>query len=257
MKRILLPLPHLLTDCLAIFAAWVGSLNLACGYVLAPFSVSLADRFGYRVTALVGSVSGILGFILASFSPTLWMMYPTYSLFSGFGHRTIYNASMLVVLQHFSKWRSIAVGFVASAASVAMFAITQITQALLTAFGWRGAVRGFACLYCICGLCSTAYLPVTAPEKSDNEKHKAKKDEEQRQQRHNSSVLRNRSFLVFSASTTVVVFSYYVPFVHIVSFYYCFIMCETKYFVVSFPSFPSNNTYCLRKDTPRIFHYHL
>ena len=239
MKRILLPLPHLLTDCLAIFAAWVGSLNLACGYVLAPFSVSLADRFGYRVTALVGSLSGILGFILASFSPTLWMMYPTYSLFSGFGHRTIYNASMLVVLQHFSKWRSIAVGFVTSAASVAMFAITQITQALLTAFGWRGTVRGFACLYCICGLCSTAYLPVTAPEKSENEKHKAKKDEEQRQQRHNSSVLRNRSFLVFSASTTVVVFSYYVPFVHIVSFYYCFIMCETKHFVVYISFCPS------------------
>ena len=180
---------------------------MACGYVLAPFSVYLADRFGYRTTAIVGSLSGFLGFFLASFSPTLWMMYPTFGLLGGFGHRTVYNASLLVVLQHFAKRRSVAVGFISSAGSVAMFAITQITQALLDAFGWRWAVRGFACLYLICGLSSSVYLPVNESQKSEN-----KKDT------HNSSVMRDRSFLVFSASTTIVVLSYYIPFVHIVSF---------------------------------------
>ena len=196
-------------------SAWIGSLNLACGYFLSPLSVYLADRFGYRVAAMVGSLCGIIGFFLASLSSSLWMMYPTYGLFSGFGFRTIYNSSMLVVLQHFTKWRSIAVGLVTSAVSIAMFANTQITQALLNAFGWRGAVRGFACLYFICGVCSSMYLPVTEPKKSEKEKDCAEKDND-----NTSSVLRNRSFLVFSLSTTIAVFSYYVPFVHIVSFTY-------------------------------------
>lgn len=161
-----------------------------------------------------GVPSGILGFFLASFSSELWMMYPTYGLFSGFGHRTIYNSSMLVVLQHFVKWRSVAVGVVTAASSVAMFAITQVTQALLNAFGWRGAVRGFAHLYFICGLCSSVYLPVSDPQKCENKRDRDEKDESQS---CSSSVLRNRSFWVFSVSTIVVVFSFYVPFVHIVS----------------------------------------
>ena len=189
-------------------------MNLACGYALSPFSVYLVDRFGHRISALVGSISGILGFFLASFSPSLWMMYLTYGLLSGFGSRTIYNSSILVVLQHFVKWRSIAIGFVTSAAAIAMFAMTQFTHALLRAYGWRAAVRGFGCLYFVCGLCSATYLPITETEKGESDTDKGKDDEEPSSK---TSLLKNRSFLVFCLSTVVVIFSNYVPFVHIVS----------------------------------------
>lgn len=127
---------------------------------------------------------------------------------------------MLVVLQHFAKRRSVAVGIVTSASAVAMFVITQITQALLNAFGWRGAVRGFACLYFVCGLCSSVYLPVSEPQNSKSEKDAVEKDGDGSRR---SSVLRNRSFLVFSASTAIVLFSYYIPIVHIVSSNFCFV----------------------------------
>lgn len=196
------------------FLAWVGSLNLACGYFLNPLSVRFADRFGFRFTAMLGSVSGVIGLCLASFSPQLWMMYPTYGLLMGFGHRTIYSTSVLAVLQYFVKWRSVAVGLVASAVAVAMFAGTQIIQALLSAFGWRWAIRGVAGLYFICGLCSIVYLPIKETKENDEQNMDTakKKDNE-------PHVLRNRKFLVFCASTTIVVLGYYIPSVHIVSFF--------------------------------------
>ena len=197
--------------------AWVGSLNTACGYFLNPLSVHVTDRFGFRVTAILGSVSSLIGLGLASFSPQLWMMYPTYGFLTGFGCTTIYSASILVVIKYFVKWRSVAVGLVASATSVAVFAITQIVQALLSIFGWRWAMRGMAGLFLMCGLCSVVYLPINkAKESLDNIGTVKKKEFE-------LHVLKNRKFLVFCTANTLVMFGYYTPVIHIVSNLFLFL----------------------------------
>ena len=106
----------------------------------------------------MGSLLGVIGFFLASWSSELWMMYLTYGLLSGVGHAMISNACTLVILQYFVKWRSVAVGTVASAPAVGIFVMTQITELLLTTFGWQGALRGFAILFCVCGFCAELCL---------------------------------------------------------------------------------------------------
>lgn len=158
----------------------------------------------------MGSLFGVLGFSVASFARDIWIMYPTYGLFSGFGQFTIFNSSILVVVKHFETWRSLAIAIVASASSIAMFATTQITQAILQSLGWQGAVRGFACLYFVCGFLSILYVPIKEPQTNKNEKLE--------KQANDISVLKNPSFLVYLTSTTVVFISYYIPVVHIVSF---------------------------------------
>ncbi|XP_058968691.2 monocarboxylate transporter 10-like [Pocillopora verrucosa] len=194
--------------------AWVGSLNTACGYILNPFSVHVTDRFGFRATAILGSVSSLIGVGLASFSAQLWMMYPTYGFLMGFGNTTIYSTSMLVVLKYFVKWRSVAVGLVASATSVAVFAMTQFVQALLSAFGWRWAMRGIASLFLMCGLCSALYLPVNKAKESDEQtSDRIGTDKKKENEPH---VLKNRRFLVFCSANTIVMFGYYIPVVHII-----------------------------------------
>lgn len=202
----------LILFCLILFSflAWIGSLNLACGHALSPFSVFLVDRLGHRGAAIVGSLFGVLGFSIASFARNIWIMYPTYGLFSGFGQFTIFNSSILVVVKHFETWRSLAIAIVASASSIAMFATTQITQAILQSLGWQGAVRGFACLYFVCGFLSILYVPIKEPQTNKIEKLE--------KQSNDISVLKNPSFLVYLTSTTVVFISYYIPVVHIVSF---------------------------------------
>ncbi|PFX14175.1 monocarboxylate transporter 10-like [Stylophora pistillata] len=194
--------------------AWVGSLNGAFGHFLNPLSVHVADLFGLRAAAILGSLSGIIGLCLASFSQKLWIMFPTYGFLTGFGFMTIFSVSVLAALQYFVKWRSIAAGLVASATSVSMFAMTQMIQALLSAFGWRGAMRGMAGLCFICGLSSAVYLPMNKAK--ENNELKMKTIETIKKKENESHVLKNRRFLVFCASITVTTLGFYNPIIHII-----------------------------------------
>ena len=159
-------------------------------------------------------MSSLIGIGLASFSAQLWMMYPTYGFLMGFGNTTIYSTSMLVVLKYFVKWRSVAVGLVASATSVSAFAMTQFVQALLSAFGWRWAMRGIAGLFLMCGMCSALYLPVNRAKESDEQTLDRIGTDKKENEPH---VLKNHRFLVFCSANTIVMFGYYIPVIHIVS----------------------------------------
>lgn len=192
--------------------AWIGSLNLGFGYVSSPLGSLISDRFSHRVTAIVGALAGITGFSLASLSPKLWMMYPTYGLLSGFGHRMIYNACMVAIVDYFVKRLSLAVGIMASASAIGMLVITQVTQGLLDTIGWQGTLRGFAGFYLLCGLCSLVFVPV---DRSNNNKGSMVADKKA-EEKGDLSLLRNRPFLVLLSSFMVVNLSFYVPTVHII-----------------------------------------
>jgi len=197
-------------------SAWIGSLNLASGFLLSPLGSYMTDRFSHRFTAILGSLSGIVGFLLATLSSKLWMMYLTYGLLSGFGYRMIYNSSSLVVVDYFVKWRSLAVGIVTSSTAVGMFVMSQVTGVLLNAFGWQATLRGFAALYFVCGLCSTVFVPLDK-FKEDTVYNKSSKESIQPKKTGNFSLYRNRSFLVLLSSLVVVYFSNFIPSIHIVS----------------------------------------
>ena len=199
------------------FTAWVGSLYIASGCVFSPISSRISERFSYRFTAILGSLAGIIGFFLASLSSELWMMYLTVGVLSGFGHVMIYNCCFLIVLQYFVKWRSVASGIVASAPAIGMFVMTQITQSLLTTFGWRGPLRGFALLHVICGFCSVTFVPLDKMKEKRNNANTNWKIKYPETTRKDTSLWRNHSFLIMLSSFTVVTFAYWVPAVHIVS----------------------------------------
>lgn len=189
---------------------------MASGYFLSPLGSYITDRFSYRFTAILGSLSGTVGFLLATLSSKLWMLYLTYGLLSGFGYRMIYNSSTLVVVDYFVKWRSLAVGIVASATAVGMLVMSQVTEAMLNAYGWKATLRGFAALYFVCGLFSTVFVPLDK-FKEDTIYSKSTKESSQPKKTGNLSLYRNRSFLVLLSSFIVVNFSYFIPSVHIVS----------------------------------------
>lgn len=198
---------------------------MACGSLVSPICSFIIDRFSYRLTALLGSVASIIGYFLASMSSELWMMYLTYGILAGFGHVMIYNSSFMVVLQHFVKWCSLAVGIVASAPAIGMLVVTQLVQCLLSAFGWRWALRGIALLHFLGALCSTVFVPVDKlkEELNDNKSAKTRQKETQK-----SSLFRNRSFWILLTSLTVVNLSYNIPAVHIVSI---MISCHVSFFI--------------------------
>ena len=201
-----------------------------CGYLLSPLGSYINHRFSYRFTAILGSLSGMIGFFLASFSSDLWMMYLTFGFLSGFGHVMIFNASYLVLLQYFVKWRSLAVGIVASGPAIGILAMTRVSQALLTTFGWQGTLRGFAILFFVCGLCATTFVPLDNLKEESNDRTYL---ETRQKESQTLSLFRNRSFLILLTSFIVVHLGYFVPTIHIVStdFFHllCSIMCSIDY----------------------------
>lgn len=199
------------------FSAWIVSLYLANGCFFSPVGCYINDRFSYRFTAILGSFAGVIGFFLASLSSKLWMMYLTFGVLSGVGHTMVYNSCYLMVLLYFAKWRSVAVGIVASAPAIGMFVITRVTQLLLTSFGWQWALRGFALLHFVCCLCSTVFVPLhNDHEETTNNDFTACKISKKEATKENS-LWGNYSFLIMLTSLVVVEFSYFVPMVHIVS----------------------------------------
>ena len=189
---------------------------MASGCLFSPIGAYINERFSYRFTAIVGSCLGIIGFFLASWSSKLWMMDLTYGVLSGLGHAMVYNSSYLTVLEYFVKWRSVAVGIVASAPAIGMFVMTQFTQSLLTTFGWQGALKGFALLHFVCILCSTVFVPLDNLEEESNG-NTIGKIKQQETASENLSLCRNFAFLIMLSSFVVVKFGYFVPTVHIVS----------------------------------------
>ena len=187
---------------------------MACGSLVSPICSFIIDRFSCRLTAFLGSVASIIVYFLATLSSELWMLYLTYGVLAGFGHVMIYNSSFMVVLQHFVKWRSLAVGIVASAPAIGMLVMTQSVQCLLSAFGWRWTLSGIALLHFLSALCSTVFVPVDELKKELNDNKSAKIREKETQ---TSSLFRNRSLWILLTSLTVVNLSYNIPTVHIVS----------------------------------------
>lgn len=202
-----------------VFTAWIGSLYPASGCLFSPVGACINERFSYRFTAVLGSFLVIIGFFLASLSSELWMMYLTYGVLSGIGHTMVYNSSYLMVLQYFIKWRSVAVGIVASAPAIGMLVMTQFTQSLLNIFGWQGALRGFALLHFVCGVCAIVFVPLDNLNEESSKDGIAGKIKKQGGTSENSILCGNYAFVIMMTSFVVVFFGYYVPVVHIVSTY--------------------------------------
>lgn len=193
--------------------AWIGTLYVGFSFFVAPISSFISDHFSFRLTAILGSLLGIIGFTLASWSSHVWIMYLTFGIISGVGHGLIFNSSVLVILQHFVKWRSVAVGIVASAPAIGMFAFSQTTRVLLSTFGWRGTMIGYAILFFFCGLSATVFVTVKKFKEDDSDINSyGIKQEESK----TSSLLGNRPFLILFTSFVFINMSYFVPSIHLV-----------------------------------------
>ena len=117
-----------------------------------------------------------------------------------------YHCSVLVVLRHFVKWRSLVVGITASSSSVGMFVVTQITEALLSNYGFKNALRGWAILFFL-----AIPLAYSYDSKSDVTEGTIKRNDDGSEQcveaTHSPSLSRNGHFIVYLFSVTLVFFA--------------------------------------------------
>ena len=181
-----------------------------------PLVTHVIGRFGFRLTAISGALLLSVSFIVSSFVDNFWLFSVIYSITAGLGSGASYNCATLVVLKHFVKWRTLVVGILASTSSVGMFVMTQITEALLSKYGFQNALRGWALLFFI-----TVPLACTYDSRSKIEEDIVQPRVENTKKHpeiNRSSLLRNGWFTVYLASISLVFFAVLTPSIYMVRF---------------------------------------
>ena len=173
-------------------------------------------RFGFRITAISGCLIISISFCASSFVDNFWFFLVLFSVTGGLGSAMSYHCSVLVVLRHFVKWRSLAVGITASSSSVGMFVVTQITEVLISNYGFKNALRGWAILFFLATPLAFSY-----DAKSDVTVRNVKRIEEGSEKTveviPTPSLLQNGRFIIYLASVTPVFFVVYTLSIFLVS----------------------------------------
>ncbi|KAF9323775.1 hypothetical protein BGZ91_003375, partial [Linnemannia elongata] len=115
--------------------AFVGTTGSGITYLTGFLSGIVADRFGYRPTAFVGTVIMTVSLVLASFSTALWHLYACHGVLFGFGASFAYTPAIAVPSQYFSLNRGLVIGLAVSGTGMGGFVLAPMTQALIDRLG--------------------------------------------------------------------------------------------------------------------------
>ena len=185
-------------------------------FCLSPLASSSCARFGCRLNAIFGAMLSAAGFALSSMVPSLYLMFVTYSAISGLGFCFLYMACTLVVIKYFVKRRTLAVGVVTSSTCIGVLAMSKVNSVFLETFGVINTFRAMAISMGIPFLCACVFDPSVAP--SEKENPQCLPNEAAKKTKHfDWSVLRNKLFLIYTISFSIVYLTFFVLPVHAVS----------------------------------------
>ncbi|XP_060848652.1 uncharacterized protein LOC132928191 [Rhopalosiphum padi] len=156
--------------------AWIGSLFMAVPLLSGPIASFLTDRYGCQKVTVIGAIIASTGFVISAFADSLFTLFITFGLISGFGLSLCYVAAVVIVAYYFDKKRSLATGLSVCGSGIGTFIFAPLNHELLSYYGWRGCTLILAGLFlnlCVFGMLMRD-LPWTK-ERAQNE-WKRKKD---------------------------------------------------------------------------------
>ncbi|KAI9298016.1 MFS general substrate transporter [Neoconidiobolus thromboides FSU 785] len=121
--------------------SFIGTLSTSLNTLLAIFTGRLADKIGYRNSALIGSVIYSLGLLLASFSTEVWHLFLTQGVMVGIGGSVAFLPAISAPSQWFNKHIGLATGISVAGSGIGGLALSPITQYVLNKSGFRWALR--------------------------------------------------------------------------------------------------------------------
>ncbi|KAJ8971958.1 hypothetical protein NQ317_005999 [Molorchus minor] len=149
----------------------VGSLMSGFYLMVGPFVSAIANRYGFRLVAILGSFMGAAAFAISYFATSVTFLCISYGLLGGIGFGFIYVPSVITI------------GFYLKMAStcnwnrrlriwIGTFLFAPLTEILITKLGWKSALLCQGALVLTCVLYGALYRPlkpVKVKELKDNE----------------------------------------------------------------------------------------
>ena len=147
-----------------------------------------------------------IGLFLSSYAPSLLFLYISYGLLLGIGTSLCATMALIVSADYFDKHLSLATGIVASGSSFGTLVFPPTLQVLLQSYGWQTTFR-------IMGLGGILMAMTGLVYRSVNRNHVPLPQvlPADGAQCFDMSVLKNRTFVMWTIATTVAGFGYFIP----------------------------------------------
>lgn len=141
-------------------AAIAGSLLSGFYLISGPFVSAITNRYGFRLTAVLGSIIACAAFALSSIAPTIEALWLLFGLMGGIGFGMIYVPSVVTTGFYFEKLRALATGISVTGSGIGTVIVGPITALLIDNYGWRGALLIQAGVIFNCAVFGSLYRPL-------------------------------------------------------------------------------------------------
>ncbi|CAH1389179.1 unnamed protein product [Nezara viridula] len=155
-------LPHLMDtlEVTASTASVIFSTYTLLLYFMGPFAGGICNRFGFKVTTVVGSLLMMIGLFVSFFMSDFVAFIIFFGIISGFGSSLVFMVGNVAPGFWFEFKRAIALGIASSATGFAVFSVI-LTAHVKESFGWKWCFIFWAA--CVALLCILAFLLKTPP----------------------------------------------------------------------------------------------
>ncbi|XP_039198836.1 monocarboxylate transporter 6 isoform X1 [Crotalus tigris] len=140
--------------------SWFPSIMTAVLHAGGPLCSILVDRFGCRVTVMVGGLLSGVGMVASAFSNSLSELYLTAGFITGLGSSFSFQAGVTVLGYYFIQRRALANALASTGISIGMTLWPLISQNLLDEMGWRNTFLIFGGVLLNCCVCGAVMRPV-------------------------------------------------------------------------------------------------
>ncbi|XP_074870648.1 monocarboxylate transporter 6 isoform X2 [Carettochelys insculpta] len=134
--------------------SWFPSIMTAALHAGGPLCSLLVERFGCRVTVMLGGLLSGAGMVASSFSKSISQLYVTAGFITGLGSCFGFQAGVTVLGYYFVRRRTLANALASTGASLGLTLWPLFSQYLLDQMGWRNTFLIFGGVLlnsCVCG----------------------------------------------------------------------------------------------------------
>lgn len=151
-------------------------------------------------------------------------MYLTYSLVVGTGSCFSYYSSILILDEYFYKSLVTSNGIALSGAGAGTLALAPLVGSFLKMYDWRSTLRILSAISTIQFVCCFIQWIVKSPKRLLDYDFEEKNDIKRKF--FDLSLFKNKAYVVWILVVSLVLFGFYIPYVHLVSEFLC-IFCNT------------------------------
>ncbi|KER24521.1 hypothetical protein T265_07833 [Opisthorchis viverrini] len=140
--------------------SWVGSFSYGIPALVTPVSSFFLNRFGCRITCMLGALISAIGCLAGCFTNSLLALVFTFGILSGLGSSLSMTAALVIVSLYFDDRRATATGLSIAGTGVGALVFAPAVEFFINIYTWRGTFMLMAGALLHIAICGALMRPV-------------------------------------------------------------------------------------------------